>query len=45
MKARLLRRLHKLIIQMVSVNDEELDKIGVELADIEKKLIAYNKTK
>ena len=45
MKAKLLKRLHELLILIVNANDEELDKIGVELVDIEKKLMQYNDKK
>lgn len=45
MKTKLLRRLHELLILIVNANDEELDKIGVELVDIEKKLMQYNDKK
>lgn len=45
MKAKLLKRLHELLILIVNANDEELNKIGVELVDIEKKLMQYNDKK
>ena len=45
MKTKLLKRLHELLILIVNANDEELDKIGVELVDIEKKLMQYNDKK
>lgn len=45
MKSKLLKRLHELLILIVNANDEELDKIGVELVDIEKKLMQYNDKK
>lgn len=45
MKTKLLKRLHELLILIVNANDEELDKIGVELVDIEKKLVQYNDKK
>lgn len=41
MKKELIKRLHKLLVLIVEANDEELNKIGIELAEIEKKLIAY----
>lgn len=45
MKAKLLKRLHEILILIVNANDEELNKIGVELVDIEKKLMQYNDKK
>lgn len=45
MKTKLLKRLHELLILIVNANDEELDKIGVELVDIEKKLMQYSDKK
>lgn len=45
MKTKLLKRLHELLILIVNANDEELDKIGVELVDIEKKIMQYNDKK
>ena len=42
-KASLLKRLHAIIIEIAKANNEDLDKIGVELAEIEKKLLlCYN---
>ena len=46
MKVKLIKRLHEIMLEIVKANDEELIKIGVELAEIEKKLMAYKpKTK
>ena len=39
MKKRLIRKLHELITLIVSANLEELDKIGLELIEIEKKVM------
>lgn len=41
LKQKLLKRLHRIIIEIAIANDKELDKIGVELAEIEKALINY----
>lgn len=41
MKVKLIKRLHEIMLEIIKANDEELIKIGVELADIEKKLMAY----
>lgn len=43
MKEKILKRLHAILIDIVRANDEDLDKIGIELAEIEKKLLAYKK--
>lgn len=40
-KEKLIRRLHQIQIEIIRANDEELAKIGVELAEIEKELIKY----
>ncbi len=41
MKVRILKQLHQIMIDIVKANDKELDKIGVQLAEIEKMLINY----
>lgn len=41
MRKRLMKRLHEMLIEIVRANDPELDKLGVELVEIEKKLMAY----
>ena len=41
MKERLIKRLHQIILEIAKADDRQLDKIGVELADIEKKLLGY----
>jgi hypothetical protein len=41
MKVKLVKRLHEIMLEIIKANDEELIKIGVELAEIEKKLMAY----
>ncbi len=45
MKVKLIKRLHEIMVEIVKANDKELDKIGIELADIEKKLLAYEPKK
>lgn len=41
MKKDLIKRLNQILIQIVKADDKELDKIGVELLDIEKKLMGW----
>ena len=45
MKEKILKRLHQLQIEIIKANDKELDKIGLELIDIEKQLLLYNEDK
>lgn len=46
MKAKILKRLHQLQMDILKANDAELDKIGLELIEIEKQLLQYqNKRK
>lgn len=40
-KEKLIKRLHQIQIEIIRANDAQLEKIGVELAEIEKKLIQY----
>lgn len=40
-KSIILKRLHEILLEIGKANDAELDKIGIELADIEKKLLQY----
>lgn len=42
-KASLLKRLHAIIIEIAKANNEDLDKIGVELAEIEKQLLLWGR--
>lgn len=44
-KMKLVKRLNALLVEIVKANDSELDKIGVELAEIEKKLISLSSKK
>ena len=41
MKAKILKRLHQLQMDILEANDAELDKIGLELIEIEKQLLQY----
>ena len=40
-KEKLLKKLHQILIDIAKANDTELERIGVELAEIEKLLIQY----
>ena len=39
MKMKLIKRLNEIMVEIVKANDKELDAIGVELLEIEKKLM------
>ena len=41
MKEKIIKRLHQIQMQILKVDDAELNKIGVELLEIEKKLMLY----
>ena len=41
MKAKILKKLYKLQMDILKANDAELDKIGLELIEIEKQLLKY----
>lgn len=41
MKKALLERLHKILIEIAKADDRGLDKIGVELLEIEKQLMTW----
>ena len=41
MKTKLIKRLNEIVLEIVRANDKELDAIGAELLEIEKKLIKY----
>lgn len=43
MKKKLISKLHQIIIEIAKSDDEELNKIGIELIEIEKKLMKYQK--
>ena len=42
MKKKIMKRLHEILIEIVKADDADLDKIGAELVEIEKKLMGYN---
>ena len=44
MKEKIIKRLQAIMIEIVKADDVELTKIGVELAEIEKKILTYNVT-
>ena len=41
MKIKILKRLHQLQMDILKANDADLDKIGLELVEIEKQLLQY----
>ena len=41
MKKRIIKKLHQIQMQILKADEAELNKIGVELLDIEKKLMLY----
>ena len=41
MKKRIIKRLHQIQMQILKADEQELNKIGVELIEIEKKLMLY----
>jgi hypothetical protein len=41
MKRRIIKRLHQIQMQILKADEAELNKIGVELLEIEKKLMLY----
>ena len=41
MKTKLIKRLKEIMLEIVRAEDKELDAIGAELLEIEKKLIKY----
>lgn len=43
-KAKILKELHQILIQIAKADDSELNKIGVKLAEIEKELLTYTST-
>ena len=45
MKVYLIKRLHQLLIEIAKADMPELDKIGVELAEIEKKILSLSNVK
>lgn len=45
MKMKLIKRLNQIMVEIVKANDKELDAIGAELLEIEKKLMKYAEKK
>lgn len=45
MKKRIVKRLHQIIIEILKADEPELNRIGAELLDIEKKMLTYNVAK
>ena len=45
MKTKLIKRLNEIMLEIVRAEDKELDAIGAELLEIEKKLIKKKKKK
>ena len=45
MRKKIIKRLHQLQMMILTVNDKELDKIAIELVEIEKKLISLEISK
>ena len=41
MKKKIIQRLHEIQMQILKADEPELNKIGVELLEIEKKLMTY----
>lgn len=44
-KIKLIKRLHEIQMEILKANDKELEKIGIELLEIEKKLMTYETLK
>mgnify|MGYP000158645626 CR=1 FL=1 len=45
MKQKLIKKLHDLMLQIITCNDAEIYKIGSELAEIKKQLIKWQEKK
>ena len=45
MKKKIINRLHEILVEIIKADNKELDKIGVELLEIEKKLMTYTEKK
>ena len=45
MKRKIIKRLNQIVIEILKADEAELNKIGAELLDIEKKLLTYNVAK
>ena len=45
MKEKIIKRLNEILKEIIKADDEKLNEIGVELLEIEKKLVKYSKSK
>ena len=45
MREKIVKRLHQLQMMILTANDKELDKVAIELVEIEKKLISLEISK
>ena len=45
MKKNIIKRLNQIVIEILKADEAELNRIGAELLDIEKKLLTYNVAK
>ena len=45
MKRKIIKRLNQIVIEILKADETELNRIGAELLDIEKKLLTYNVAK
>ena len=45
MKEKIIKRLNEILREIIKADDEKLNEIGVELLEIEKKLVKYSKGK
>jgi hypothetical protein len=41
MKKKIVKRLHEIIIEIINADEEQLNVLGAELLEIEKKLLKY----
>lgn len=41
MKKKIVKRLHEIIIEIINADEEQLNTLGAELLEIEKKLLKY----
>jgi len=41
MKKKIVKRLHEIIIEIINADEEQLNALGAELLEIEKKLLKY----
>lgn len=45
MKKKIIKRLHEIIIEIINADEEQLNALGAELLEIEKKLLKYTSQK